>query len=86
MIRSLCGTVLNVAENSVLLEVNGLGFDLLCTRAAAGLCRAGETARLTTYLQISEAGVALYGFASERERLCSRLEILRRGSLKEEMV
>ena len=68
MIRSLYGTVLNVAENSVLLEVNGLGFDLLCTRAAAGLCRTGETARLTAYLQISEAGVALYGFASERER------------------
>ena len=68
MIRSLCGTVLNVAENSVLLEVSGVGFDLLCTRAAAGLCKVGETARLTTYLQISEAGVALYGFASERER------------------
>ena len=68
MIRSLAGTVLNVTENSVLLDVNGLGFDLLCTRAAVGLCRAGESVRLTTYLQISEAGVALYGFASERER------------------
>ncbi|MBQ9565883.1 MAG: Holliday junction branch migration protein RuvA [Synergistaceae bacterium] len=68
MIRSLSGTVLNVSENAVLLDVNGLGFDLLCTRAAVGLCHPGEIVRLTTYLQISEAGVALYGFASERER------------------
>ena len=68
MIRSLFGTVLNVSENAVLLDVNGLGFDLLCTRAAVGLCHPGEAVRLTTYLQISEAGVALYGFASERER------------------
>lgn len=68
MIRSLAGEVLSVSENSVLLDVNGLGFDLLCTRAAAGLCRVGERARLVTHLQISEAGAALYGFASERER------------------
>ena len=68
MIRSLRGEVLSVAENSVLLDVNGLGFDVLCSRAAAGFCRVGETVRLTVYLQISEAGVALYGFASERER------------------
>ncbi|MBR1672383.1 MAG: Holliday junction branch migration protein RuvA [Fretibacterium sp.] len=76
MIRSLNGEVLSVgsgaagspANTSVLLDVNGLGFDVLCSRAAAGLCRVGETVRLTVYLQISEAGVALYGFASERER------------------
>ena len=68
MIRSLTGVVLGVSETSVLLDVNGLGFDLLCTRAAAALCSAGQRVRLTTYLQISEAGAALYGFASERER------------------
>ena len=68
MIRSLTGVVLGVSEMSVLLDVNGLGFDLLCTRAAAALCSAGQRVRLTTYLQISEAGAALYGFASERER------------------
>lgn len=68
MIRSLAGEVLNVADGSVVLDVNGLGFELLCSRAAMGLCRVGERARLTTYLQISEAGAALYGFASERER------------------
>lgn len=68
MIRSLAGEVLSVGENSALLDVNGLGFDVLCSRAALGLCRRGERVRLTTYLQISEAGAALYGFASERER------------------
>ncbi|MBQ7264168.1 MAG: Holliday junction branch migration protein RuvA [Synergistaceae bacterium] len=68
MIRSLAGEVLSVSEGAVVLDVNGLGFELLCSRAALGMCRQGERARLTTWLQISEAGASLYGFASERER------------------
>jgi Holliday junction DNA helicase RuvA len=52
----------------VILDVNGLGFDILCSRGALSLCSAGERTRLTTYLQISEAGVFLFGFANETER------------------
>ena len=68
MIRSLCGEVLSVTDTSVILDVNGLGFDILCSRGASALCGPGETARLTTYLQISEAGAFLFGFANETER------------------
>ncbi len=68
MIRCLTGEVLNVAENAVLLDVHGLGFDVLCSRGALALCRPGERVRLTAFLQISEAGASLFGFADERER------------------
>lgn len=68
MIRCLSGEVLNVTDNAVLLDVHGLGFDLLCSRAALALCRPGERVRLTTFLQISESGASLFGFADERER------------------
>jgi Holliday junction DNA helicase RuvA len=64
----LRGEVLSVTETSVVLDVNGLGFDILCSRGALSLCVPGENARLTTCLQISEAGAFLYGFTDERER------------------
>ena len=45
MIRCLRGEVLNVVENAVLLDVHGMGFDVLCSRGALALCRAGERVR-----------------------------------------
>ena len=68
MIRCLTGEVLNVVENAVLLDVHGMGFDVLCSRGALALCRAGERVHLTVFMQVSEAGASLFGFADERER------------------
>jgi len=68
MIRSLSGEVLSATDKSVILDVNGLGFEISCSRGALALCRPSERARLTTYLQISEAGAYLFGFANETER------------------
>ncbi|MDR2176278.1 MAG: Holliday junction branch migration protein RuvA [Synergistaceae bacterium] len=68
MIRSLRGEVLSVTETSVVLDVNGLGFGVLCSRGALSLCVPGKDAKITTCLQVSEAGAFLYGFADERER------------------
>ena len=68
MIRSLCGSVLSATDTSVILDVGGFGFDISCSRGALALCSPGGEARLTTYLQISEAGAFLFGFANETER------------------
>jgi Holliday junction DNA helicase RuvA len=68
MIRSLCGEVLSATNTSVILDVGGLGLEILCSRGALALCSPGNSARLTTYLQISEAGAFLFGFANETER------------------
>lgn len=68
MIRCMTGVVRSISTTGVLLDVSGLGFDILCSRGALSLCGIGERVTLVTYLQISEAGVALFGFADERER------------------
>jgi Holliday junction DNA helicase RuvA len=68
MIRALSGEVLAVEDRVVLLDVNGIGFEIQCSREVISHCQPGDRMRIVTYLQISEAGIALFGFANERER------------------
>ncbi|NLK19179.1 MAG: Holliday junction branch migration protein RuvA [Synergistaceae bacterium] len=68
MLRFLSGNVVSVSDNIVVLDVNGLGFELACTGRAAAQCREGERASMVVYLQYSDAGASLFGFADERER------------------
>ena len=68
MLRVLTGEVLDISENYIVLDVNGLGFEILCSQSALNLCELNKRVRLVVYLQISEAGASLFGFESERER------------------
>ena len=68
MLRILTGEVLDISENYIVLDVNGLGFEILCSQSALNLCELNKRVRLVVYLQISEAGASLFGFESERER------------------
>ncbi len=68
MLRFLSGKVVSVSESAVLLDVNGFGFELLCTGSAARLCIEGENITLVTYLHSTDAGISLFGFSNERER------------------
>ena len=68
MIRSLFGQVLDVLDNLLILDVNGIGFEILCSRSVLNNCKIGEKLRVITCLQISESGAIIYGFNSERER------------------
>ena len=68
MIRSLTGKILDILENLVILDVNGIGFEILCSRSVLNSCEVNKEIKITTYLQFSETGAVIYGFASERER------------------
>ena len=68
MIRSLSGKILDIFENLVILDVNGIGFEILCSRSILSSCEINKEIKITTCLQFSEAGAVVYGFASERER------------------
>lgn len=68
MIRALSGKVLDVQGSIVILDVSGIGFEVLCSRAVLNSCNPGEDARIITSLHISESGAVIYGFVSERER------------------
>lgn len=68
MIRSLEGIVLVKNQDTIVLDVHGFGFEIGCSSMALRLSEEGNTIRLVTYLQVSENGIALFGFANEEER------------------
>ena len=68
MIRSLNGKVLDILGNIIILDVNGIGFEIICSRSVINSCRINEPSRIITSLQFSEAGAVIYGFISELER------------------
>ena len=71
MIGYLRGKVLTLQPDYVLLDVNGVGYEIICSGAAfanlSGL-KKGEEGEVHTYLQVSEQGIALFGFADLREK------------------
>ncbi len=68
MIRSLEGVVLVKNKDSIVMDVHGFGFEIGCSSMALRLSEEANTIRLITYLQVSENGLALFGFANEEER------------------
>ena len=71
MIGYLRGKVLSLRPESVILDVNGVGYEVVCSGAALSKLsgvRTGEEGEVYTYLQVSEQGVALFGFADLREK------------------
>lgn len=71
MIGYLRGTVRELGAEYVLLDVGGVGYEVACSGAAfaklSGV-RRGEEGEIYTYMQVSETGVALFGFADRQEK------------------
>ena len=71
MIGYLRGRVLSLRPEYVLMDVNGVGYEVICSGAAfANLSGEpkGEEGEVYTYLQVSEQGVSLFGFADLNEK------------------
>ena len=64
------GTIEEKRENLLTMDVNGVGYELsISNNTLVSLPMEGETARVLTYLQVSEnTGVCLYGFATTEEK------------------
>ena len=64
MIAFLVGTIEYKSENSLILDVNGVGYELaISNNTLLTLPNVGETIKILTYMQVSEnTGVTLYGF------------------------
>ena len=71
MIGYLRGKVAYVSPDYVLLDVNGVGYEVVCSGAAfsrlSGV-KKGEDGEVYTYLQVKEDGVSLYGFSDPKEK------------------
>ena len=71
MLRSLEGKVLLVNNEYVVLDVNGMGFEIYCSGSALRICSSSDMATLVTFLQVSENGLALYGFSDGKKGIFS---------------
>ena len=71
MIGYLRGRVAYLSPDYVLLDVGGVGYEVVCSGAAfsrlSGV-KGSEEGEVYTYLQVKEDGVTLYGFADPKEK------------------
>jgi Holliday junction DNA helicase RuvA len=69
MIASIEGVIQSKEGNSIVLEVAGVGFEVLVPlRTLDRLGKTGEVGRLETYLHVREDALVLYGFLDGMER------------------
>ncbi len=71
MIGYLKGRIKYISPDYVLMEVGGVGYEVVCSGAAfsrlSGV-RAGEEGEVYTYLQVKEDGFTLFGFVDPAEK------------------
>ena len=69
MIAFLVEIIEEKREDCVLLDVNGVGYELgISKNTYLSLPTEGETIKLFTYMSVREDGVALFGFSSRDEK------------------
>ncbi len=71
MIGYLKGKIKHLAPDFVLLEVGGVGYEVVCSGSAFSLLsgvKKGEEGEVYTYLHVKEDGVTLYGFSDMQEK------------------
>lgn len=68
MIASVSGQVAALTITSAVVEVGGVGMQVLCTPRTLAELRVGQPATLSTSLVVREDSLTLYGFAEVDER------------------
>lgn len=68
MIAFVRGNVAAMTLNSAVVEVGGVGLELMCTPGTLAQLRTGRQALLPTSMVVREDSLTLYGFADEDEK------------------
>ncbi|MBQ7408925.1 MAG: Holliday junction branch migration protein RuvA [Clostridia bacterium] len=68
MIGYVYGKVLANDDNVVLLQNNGIGFEINCSTAAFSRLMEKREGGVYTYMQVKEDAISLFGFASLEEK------------------
>ena len=68
MIAFVRGQVAAVTLSSAVLEVGGVGLELMCTPGTLATLRPGHSATLPTSMVVREDSLTLFGFADEDEK------------------
>ncbi|MEO1135275.1 MAG: Holliday junction branch migration protein RuvA [Pseudomonadota bacterium] len=73
MIGRLKGLVVAVAEETALIDVNGVGYEIHAAPRVLGCLTPGDEATLSVETLVREELIRLYGFPSENDRRAFRL-------------
>jgi Holliday junction DNA helicase RuvA len=73
MIGKLTGIVDSVADDAVILDVNGVGYLVQCPASTLSRLTIGGHASLLIEMKVSDDAIRLYGFAGAEEREWFRL-------------
>jgi Holliday junction DNA helicase RuvA len=73
MIGKLTGTVDSIADDTVILDVHGVGYLVQCPSSTLSRLSVGAPTSLMIEMKVSEDAIKLYGFASAEEREWFRL-------------
>ncbi|MDR2067575.1 MAG: Holliday junction branch migration protein RuvA, partial [Holosporaceae bacterium] len=69
MITHLNGSIKKIAENSIVVDVNGVGYGVTCSaRTTNEACSRSGLVHIFTAMSIREDSWTLYGFITEQER------------------
>ncbi|MBQ3116526.1 MAG: Holliday junction branch migration protein RuvA [Clostridia bacterium] len=68
MIGYIKGNVLNATDGVVLLENNGVGYEIICSASVFQKLASDKKGEVYTYLAVREDGVSLFGFESLEEK------------------
>lgn len=66
MIEHINGKIVHVSAEYTVLEVNGIGYQILCPNPF--IYRVGQTETIYTFQYVREDVLALYGFKARKER------------------
>lgn len=73
MIGKLSGIVDSITDDTVILDVGGVGYLVHCPASSLSRLAVGQHASLMIEMKVSEDAIKLYGFASAEEREWFRL-------------
>lgn len=69
MIAFLLGIIEEKSENYVIINVNGVGFQVcVSNNSLVSLPSEGNSAKIYTYMAVREDDISLYGFSTQEER------------------
>ena len=68
MYNFIRGEVVEITENCVVIDCNGVGYELNATYGCMSVCKIGSIVKLYTYLALSQDDVRLFGFADKAEK------------------
>ncbi|MDO4987460.1 MAG: Holliday junction branch migration protein RuvA [Synergistes sp.] len=68
MITFLRGTVTDINNETIVIDVSGFGIELYPTKSLMTSVAIDSEMKCLTYMQISDANVAMFGFSSDVER------------------